>query len=48
MKKIMLTNQTIWYSKKLGLLFYDYKKTRAFPKSTLNKKDYELFLKQLK
>lgn len=47
MKKITIGRLQLWYDRKLGFLFYDYKRTRQFPKSILTAKENLLFLNQI-
>jgi hypothetical protein len=48
MKKVIIGSQTLWYNKKLSMLFYDYRMQMQFPRSILNASDYLSFLTQIK
>ena len=47
MKKVIINKITLWYNRKLCSLFYDYKMTKQFPVSSMNKQEYESFLSQV-
>lgn len=47
MKKVIIGDMTLWYNKRLGFLFFDYRMQKQFPRSILNKNEHDSFLKQI-
>ncbi len=48
MKKIIISGATLYYNKKTGHIFYDFKGNRQFPTSSFDKHEYLSFLNQIK